>query len=208
MAHEKVLREAVIAPSAVRYKVLADAATLAASIVGIAILPLSVPITTWYYRRYYANLRVRLTTREIKVDRGVLVREEKSIPLEKITDLAVYQGPIMRWMDLKGIRVETAGQSGGGSALVSIVGLDDTDGFRDRVLAQRDRIADRDDGVAGSTGAGSGSGVGAGEATVVSDADQSGELPDAARERDAALLELVTEIRDLLRGLESSRAEH
>lgn len=196
MANEKILREAVIAPSAVRYKVLASAAALAASILAIPILPFSVPISIWYFRRYYGNLRVRLTTRELKVDRGVLVREEKSIPLEKITDLAVYQGPIMRWMDLKGLRVETAGQSGGGSALVSIVGLDDTDGFRDRVLDQRDRIADRGDETPAALGTGQKS-AGQGE--------QNEALLSEHRERDRALLEAVTEIRDVLIRLESSR---
>jgi putative membrane protein len=204
MANDRILREAVIAPSAVRYKVLGVAAGFTITVFGILLLPFAIPITYWYWSRYYGNLRVLLTTREIKVHRGVMVREEKSIPLEKITDLAVYQGPIMRWMDLKGIRVETAGQSSGMSALVSIVGLDDTDGFRDRVLAQRDRITDRDDAAAGSIegvsiGAGSGksgSGAASGEALA---------MLEAVRERDGALLEVVTEIRDLLRRLESSR---
>ncbi len=205
MADEKILREAVIAPSAVRYKVLAAAAGFAASIIGIVLLPFSIPISYWYWGKYYGNLRVLLTPREIKVHRGVLVREEKSIPLEKITDLAVFQGPIMRWMDLKGIRVETAGQSSGASALVSIVGLDDTDGFRDRVLAQRDRIADRDDAVPGSIGAGSGSGTASGGAAAVPDAARDRAVLDELRERDRALLEAVTEIRDVLLRLESSR---
>lgn len=190
MAEDRILREAVIASSAARYKVMAAAAGFAGSIVGIPLLPLSIPISYWYWNRYYANLRVLLTTREIKVHRGVMVREEKSIPLEKITDLAVYQGPIMRRLDLKGIRVETAGQSSGGSALVSIVGVDDTDGFRDQVLAQRDRITDRDDAASATIAAGPGSGAAPGGDVVL-------------RERDAALLEVVTEIRDLLRRMES-----
>lgn len=225
MADDRILREAVIAPSAVRYKVLAAAAGFFGSIVGIPLLPVSIPISYWYWRRYYGNLRVVLTTREIKVNRGVLVREEKSIPLEKITDLAVYQGPIMRWLDLKGIRVETAGQSSGASALVSIVGLDDTDGFRDRVLAQRDRITDRDDVRPGAIGAGGGSGTApsggaagpdavggravlgaAGERAALEAArERDRALLEAVRERDSGLLEVVTEIRDLLRRMESSR---
>ena len=46
----------------------------------------------------------------------------------------------MRMFDLKQLGVETAGQSGAaGAALVSLVGIVDTDEFRRQVLAQRDR---------------------------------------------------------------------
>jgi putative membrane protein len=111
----------------------------AAAVVTIPILPL-----VWlYYRRYFATLEVVLTTRELQVGRGILTREEKSIPLEKITDLALFQGPIMRWLGLKGLRVETAGQSGSGSALVSLVGLANPDDFRDAALDQRDKVTER-----------------------------------------------------------------
>ena len=179
MPEERILREAAIAPQAVRYRLMSVGAGFAATIVGIPLLLIAIPIAHWYWTRYYAHLRVVLTTRELKVHRGILMREEKSIPLEKITDLAVYDGPIMRWMDLKGIKVETAGQSSGPSALVSIIGLDDTDGFRDRVLAQRDRIADRDD-TSRSLVPGGG--------------------PDASS---PALIEAVLEIRDALRRIEA-----
>ena len=43
-------------------------------------------------------------------------------------------------LDLKQLTVETAGQSSGaaGGALISLIGIRDTDEFRRRVLAQRD----------------------------------------------------------------------
>ncbi len=179
MTQGKLLKEAVITDNAVTYQVLAVCLVFAATIIGIPLLLIAWPAATWYWRRYYQHLRVSLTTRELKVHRGILVREEKSIPLEKITDLAVYQGPVMRWLGLKGIRVETAGQSSGTAALVSIVGIDDTDDFRDRVLAQRDRITDRDPGSAS--------------------------LPTATPEPTAAaLLALTTEIRDSLQRIEAA----
>ncbi len=131
----KVLREARISPNAVNYHVLG----WAAAIITLPILPL-----VWlYYKRYFRTLEVVLTTRELQVGRGILTREEKSIPLEKITDLALYQGPLMRWLGLKGLRVETAGQSGAGSALVQLVGLENPDDFRDAALDQRDKVTER-----------------------------------------------------------------
>ena len=84
-----------------------------------------------------------LTEKTLIVKKGWLNRIEKTIPLEKITDLALRQGPIMRAMNLKALSVETAGSSGGaaGGALVALVGIEDTVGFRDSVLAQRDLLA-------------------------------------------------------------------
>lgn len=144
MSNARILKEATIAPNAVNYNLLGIAIALSITILGIPLLVIVLPLAHWYWNRYYANLKVILTTRELKVHRGIFNREEKSIPLEKITDLAVFQGPIMRKMDLKGIRVETAGQSTGAGALVRVVGIHETDEFRDLVLTQRDRITDSD----------------------------------------------------------------
>lgn len=152
MAKERVLREVEIEPSVVNYHLLSITAVCVITVVGIPLLLIALPLASWYFKRYYARLRVVLTARELKVARGILFREEKSVPLEKITDLAVYDGPIMRRMQLKGIRVETAGQASGPGALVRIVGIRDTDGFRDAVLNQRDRITDREEEAAAMTG--------------------------------------------------------
>lgn len=118
-----------------------------------------------------------LTNRDLKIYRGVWVREEKSIPLEKITDLRVFQGPIMRHFEVTGLAVETAGQTSAG-ALATVYGIVDTEWFRDRVLEQRDRIADLDDSELTSTPA----------------------QPAAAH--DARMLTTLTEIRDALQRIE------
>ena len=142
---QRILMQPQVDPSAIDYMLKSTAVTLVCSVVGIFLLPIVLPLTWWYYHRYYANLRVVLTTRDLQIDRGVWNREEKRIPLEKITDLATFQGPIMRYLGIKGLRVETAGQSAGpNSALVRIIGLRETEDFRERVLDQRDRIADQD----------------------------------------------------------------
>mgnify|MGYP005813965901 CR=1 FL=1 len=140
----RVLRTAEISPQAIRYSMITFTLTMFATVFGILLLPFALPIAWWYYRKFYATLEVVLTSRELQVSRGVLVRQEKSIPLEKVTDLALVQGPIMRRMGIKGLQVETAGQSGGAAgALVRLIGILDTDGFRDDALDQRDKVTDR-----------------------------------------------------------------
>lgn len=92
--------------------------------------------------RIIASWSATLTRRSLIVRKGVFNKVERTIPLEKITDLSATQGPIMRYFGLTRIGVETAGQSTGGEggALVSLIGIVDTDRFRAAVLTQRDLV--------------------------------------------------------------------
>ena len=89
--------------------------------------------------RVIASWDCVLMTRSLNVKKGVFNKIEKTVPLEKITDLQMVQGPIMRMFSLHRISVETAGQSGPGS-LISLIGIKDTEAFRKEVLEQRDRM--------------------------------------------------------------------
>ncbi|HED52856.1 MAG TPA: PH domain-containing protein [Phycisphaerales bacterium] len=143
MSNERVLCEAKF-DSAVRYYVLSTGLVLALTIVGIPLALIILPII-WIVRTIeYKNIRMTLHERTLHVRRGVFNKVEKTIPLDKITDLAVIQGPIMRFCGVNAINIETAGgQSAGvGSALVNIVGVRDAKAFRDAVLEQRDRLVD------------------------------------------------------------------
>jgi putative membrane protein len=59
--------------------------------------------------------------------------------LDKVTDLGVVQGPIMRLFGIEAISVETAGQSSPG-ALITLTGILNGREFRDAVLDQRDKV--------------------------------------------------------------------
>jgi putative membrane protein len=199
MAQERILKEATFAPDVVRYFGTATTLGLVCTIVGILVIPVVVPIVVWYQRKQYSRLRIYLTTRDLKVHRGVLTREEKAIPLEKITDLAVFQGPIMRHFGLKGIRVETAGQSAGPGALVAIIGIEDTDGFRDMVLSQRDRITDTDDGSGPGGAHPSGTASRPGVAAAMGAATHASAGPG-----DPALLAALRDIHETLKRIEDT----
>jgi len=180
-SRERVLREAEFHPGVVRYHTWATVLILVCSVFLIPLLPFVVPVTIYYYRRHYQRLRVVLTNRDLKIYRGIWVREEKSIPLEKITDLRVFQGPVMRHFGVTGLAVETAGQTSAG-ALATVYGIVDTEAFRDRVLEQRDRIADTDDAAA----------------TAGSDRPVAAVGPDQAE-----VMALLADIRDILQRIES-----
>lgn len=136
---EAVLRQATFNPKVRTYWLLSGALTLTVSIVGIPLLVLWFPIGYALTGLYLGRLRCVLTEKNLHVARGVLVRQEKTVPLDKITDLAMSHGPIMQFLDLRGLSVETAGHSGQGR-LIKLVGIEGTAEFRAAVLAQRERV--------------------------------------------------------------------
>ncbi len=104
---------------------------------GIPLLVLTLPLGWYLTGRYLERMSARMDERFLKVEKGILTRVEKNVPLEQITDMGIVEGPLMRAFGLKQLTVETAGQSSAGP-LVTLLGVIDTEQFRDRVLAQRD----------------------------------------------------------------------
>ena len=145
MSDHKVLWEAEFNTNVKKYWLMAPVILFTCLIVTIPVAILYYIIASFFVDRYLANMSCTLTERTLDIKKGIWNKTESTIPLEKITDLQMFQGPVMRYFDLHGFKVETAGQSSGaGGALVNIIGIVDTIGFRKAVLAQRDRLHDRD----------------------------------------------------------------
>lgn len=137
---ESIIHQAEFEANLGWYWLLSGAAYFSLSIVGIPLLLLWFPIGLWGTRRYISNMSAQLTSNKLIVRRGILTRTENTVPLDKITDMALIQGPIMRLFGLHKLTVETAGQSGTG-ALISLIGIVDAPQFRTRVLEQKERLA-------------------------------------------------------------------
>ncbi|ABK46991.1 MULTISPECIES: PH domain-containing protein [Shewanella] len=138
---EQTIHEAQFEDNLGLYWLLSGAAYFTLSIVGIPLLLLWFPIGLWGTRRYISNMSARLTSKKLIVRRGMLTRTENTVPLDKITDIALIQGPIMRMMGLHKLTVETAGQSGAG-ALISLVGIVNAPDFRAQILEQKERLSE------------------------------------------------------------------
>ena len=142
MKEDTLIRSAEFNPKVCVYWLISVTIVMLVTIFGIPLLLLWIPLGLWVTRKYLARMSCVLTERNLIVKKGMLVRVEKTIPLEKITDLGMVQGPIMRHFGLHTLTVETAGQSGQG-ALVSLTGIVDAENFRQEVLAQRDSFQDK-----------------------------------------------------------------
>ncbi len=120
-----------------------------ATVVGIVLVPFwLLGWGAWYCRRYYENLHCTLYERSLLVRRGIFFRVEKTIPLDKIQDLTLREGPLLKAFGLLTLKIETAGQSGSpGESEAKLVGIKNARAFRDRVLDQRDALAAGDRGT-------------------------------------------------------------
>ena len=146
MVEHKILAEAEFTKKACTYWLLSGGVILLICVVTIPLLPFWFIFGMMITGKYLEHMGCTLTEKTLIVRKGMFNRIEKTIPLEKITDLGLKQGPIMRALDLHALTVETAGSSGGGAggALVSLIGIKDTIGFRNQVLAQRDLLISGD----------------------------------------------------------------
>ena len=141
-SEDTILRSASFDKSSIqRYWMISGIILSCVTIIGIPLMVVWVPIMLYFSGRIIDRMEATLTPTKLVIRKGWLVRIEKVLPLEKITDLGLMQGPIMRALGLNSITVETAGQSSGGQSLVKLIGVIDTEGFRTAVLEQRDAVS-------------------------------------------------------------------
>ena len=134
-----VLKSASFDPKVQHYWMLMAAFFSVLALVTIPLLPIVLAIVWLVGGRILAAMSAQLLTQKLVVKRGIFFKEEKSIPLEKITDVGLSQGPIMRMFGLYRLSFETAGQSGHG-ALVSLLGVENASEFREAILEQKDNL--------------------------------------------------------------------
>ena len=115
---------------------------LTLSFVGIPLVPVWLIFGWRVHKKQYERMECELTERSLNIRRGFLFRVEKNLPLDKIQDVAMKEGPILRHLGLSALAVETAGQSSPqGGTDATLTGVVDAPEFRDAILNQRDLVA-------------------------------------------------------------------
>ena len=98
----------------------------------------------WASKRYFDHLECFITDKNLEFRKGYIFKFEKTIPLDKIQELTLKEGPLLRSLGLARLDVETAGHSGEGQADLKLIGIIDIKEFRNTVLRQRDKIVSQD----------------------------------------------------------------
>jgi len=141
MRQETVLRSASFDPKLKTYWLLGGALILLSTVVGIVALPFwFLGVGAYFNTKRFDHMHAELTDRSLHLRKGVLFKIDKTIPLDKIQDIALHHGPIMNALGLAGLRIETAGTSVQGAADASLTGVVDAAAFRDAILEQRERV--------------------------------------------------------------------
>ncbi|GAA0731830.1 PH domain-containing protein [Sphingomonas japonica] len=88
---------------------------------------------------HWRRFEYRVGVNEIRIDSGILKRTHRSIPFDRIQDVDISQGPILRLLGLARVKFETGGSAGGkddDGALAGIA-LTRAETLRDQVRSLR-----------------------------------------------------------------------
>lgn len=106
----------------------------------IAAVIYAVSLGQWLPRKQAEALRYWLDGTTLRVDQGVFFYQRKAIPLDRVTDIVMVQGPLLRFLRIWALRIQTAG-AGGPRAEAVLYGLERPSKIRDELLAARDTAA-------------------------------------------------------------------
>ena len=139
MKQAKLIQEATFSPKIKTYILLSVGFFLLITIIGIPILIIwLLGFGQYVSKRYYQNLKCKLTTRHLIFSKGAFFKVEKTIPLENIQDLTFLQNPILNLLDLRVLKIETAGSSNPHGSDMKLIGIVQAEEFKQQVLEQRE----------------------------------------------------------------------
>ena len=94
----------------------------------------------WLSRKQADVLEYRLYESNLFVHQGVFFIKRKTIPLDRITDIVLVQGPLLRHFGLWRLDIQTAG-SGQQRAEAYLYGLTDPEQAKEIILNARDAVS-------------------------------------------------------------------
>lgn len=105
----------------------------AGALVGIPLLAI-VLFTSFWIPLYYASVAYELTPTEISWKRGVWFQQTGIVPYNRITNVDIMQGPIMRHFSFSALRVQTAGYSAQARAEIHLNGIEQPAELQDVIM--------------------------------------------------------------------------
>lgn len=143
---KEIIQSAEFNPKIKSYILIYVAFFLTISLVGIPLLFFwFLGIGQYIARRFYENLKCKLSTQHLEFKKGVFFKVEKTIPLENIQDLTFIENPFLNYLDLRILKIETAGQSNPQGSDMKLIGIINSADFKKKILKQREilRIENR-----------------------------------------------------------------
>jgi len=121
---------------------VAAAAPIFWTIVGFSIVPLMILFALLAYWQY-RNFTFHIEDDKLIIHKGVLVKDRKSVPIERIQSIQVTKNVIQRLLGLVALKVDTAG-SRGNELEIPALERDRADALRNLLYAKKEAILDTD----------------------------------------------------------------
>ena len=93
----------------------------------------------WLSKKQANALTYWLEGNTLRADSGVFFLKRKAIPLDRITDIVMAQGPVQKRFGIWELRIQTAG-TGQARPEASLYGLTEPEQIRDLLIKERDRV--------------------------------------------------------------------
>jgi len=108
---------------------------------------------------YYESMSYELRDDEINWKRGIWFRTTGIVPYNRITNLDVRQGPLMRALGISSLAIQTAGYSGQAVPEIRIEAIEHAEELRELIRSQVRGCSPHDDGTGSAKPAATPSGV-------------------------------------------------
>jgi len=154
--------------------IFSDLPFSATATILVIVLVVAILYIAWV-RLYYQSMWYELYEDEMRWKRGVIFRSTGIVPYNRITNIDIRQGPIMRMLRISTVSIQTAGYSGKAAPEIRIEAIREADVLRELIRTMVRRA--------------SGSGDATGTGTV---------SPGVPRNADQEILAELIKIRDLL----------
>ncbi|MDP3396476.1 MAG: PH domain-containing protein [Methanoregula sp.] len=103
----------------------------------------------YWVKLYYQSMWYELHEDEMRWKRGVWFRTTGIVPYNRITNLDLKQGPVMRWLNISTLSIQTAGYSGQAVPEIRIEAIEHAEELRElvRTLVRQSGSGIKDDGT-------------------------------------------------------------
>jgi len=83
---------------------------------------------------YYKSVVYNLNSTEMTWKRGVWFRQTGIVPYNRITNVDIVQGPLMRLFNISSLSIQTAGYSAQKMAEINIIGIEEPEPLRGMIM--------------------------------------------------------------------------
>ncbi|MEC7707106.1 MAG: PH domain-containing protein, partial [Candidatus Thermoplasmatota archaeon] len=80
---------------------------LLSTVIGIILMPIWIPFGWIVHKKQYEHMSGALTDRSINMRMGWLFKKQQNIPLDKLTDVSIHEGPILNAFGVVRMQFET-----------------------------------------------------------------------------------------------------